>query len=116
MNHSTLTAIERECIAYANGSPIAPILAELAELETCREAMSSADFAIDEAMAQFPDEDFADDVIGSLIALSKHLRGENRAELLKIMGELQNLADQVALSAEYGIDELRKASVNLAAP
>ena len=64
---------------------------------------------IDEAMAQYPAEDFLSAHIDRLHVLSKHLRGNNREELIAIIGAAEDLAQCTFYAAEYGRSELNKA-------
>jgi len=106
---STLTHKERERIAFAQGLPVAPLLAGMADAEHAADQIEAARCNIDEAKAQFPDEDFAHEEMRDLAALAKCLRGENRAALLKIAEALQARIDEQARASEYGLDELCKA-------
>ena len=64
---------------------------------------------ISEAMAQFPAEDFLSQIEGDLQSLCKRLRGENREELKRILGVIEDVAQCTFNSADYGREELHKA-------
>lgn len=69
-----------------------------------------------EAKAQFPNEDFAQDIISELQFIAKRLRGNNREELLDTIRNLEKLQSEIARESEYGHRELASALAILETP
>lgn len=67
------------------------------------------DAHIEEAMGQFPAEDFLSDTISRLHEFARRLRGQNRSDLLGIIESIDDLAQLTFNAADYGRDELKKA-------
>lgn len=111
--YTTLTPAERERHAYASGLPFAEVFGQLADLSEADENRKGIDAHLDEARAQFPNEDFLCSVLDDLQGMAKRLRGDNRADLQRIIEALTEIQDSVARDSEYGVDELRKASAAL---
>lgn len=63
---------------------------------------------VQEAMAQFPTEDFLSSIIGRLHELHKNLRGGNRETMQGIIEALDDVAQCTFNAADYGRSELRE--------
>ena len=63
---------------------------------------------VQEASAQYPEEDFLQDDIKALQRLVKNVRGDNKATLLGVIATLEDLQLQQARATEYGREELGK--------
>lgn len=64
---------------------------------------------LQEAMCQYPAEDFLADAITRLQKLAKRIRGDNREALLGIIESLDDVAQCTFNAVDYGRDELSKA-------
>lgn len=73
------------------------------------EAQSSVIIHMQEAMAQFPDEDFLETIMGQLTVLTSHLRGSNKDLAVTILEALRVEQETIACATEYAIDEMHKA-------
>lgn len=106
MRTENLTLSERERAAYQAGDyATAELLAGLIDAEsTC-----SVRPHIEEARGCFPAEDCLQSEIESLRAFSRRLRGDNKAELQRILEALETRQTELWQSGEYGADELRQA-------
>lgn len=62
---------------------------------------------IQEAICQYPNEDFLQSAIDQCRTISKLLRGDNRSNLVKLLEELETIQSETAAASEYGISELR---------
>ena len=82
---------------------------DLLERSQGLEDAQGAEAHIQEAMAQFPAEDFLSPIIERLNELRKNLRGANKEELGCIIESLDDLAQCTFNAVDYGRDELRKA-------
>ena len=71
--------------------------------------MDGAKVYINEAMGQFPAEDFLAGPIERLHEMAKRLRGDNRATLLEIIKQLDDIAQCTISADDYGRSELHKA-------
>lgn len=69
---------------------------------------------IDEAKAQFPEEDFLQAHQQALLELAKRLRGPNKNALARILADLQTVIDSQSCATGYGREELDKALALLA--
>jgi len=76
--------------------------------EALRE-LEGIDAHIDEAMCQYPAEDFLESIKTRLHELSKKLRGDNKDTLNGIIESLDDIAQCTFYAADYGRDELQKA-------
>lgn len=92
-----------------NGTLPQDHIERLLELEEVVGHASGMVTHIDEAAAQFPNEDFLGEVIDELHELAKGMRGLNRAKLNALATKLDEIQLDAGRSAEYGRDELRKA-------
>jgi hypothetical protein len=84
---------------------IEPLLDASAQLAQARAGAAH----INEAMAQYPGEDFLQQHLEQLQQLVGHMRGPNRDTLVLIIANLQTQIDSIANDAAYGRDELSKA-------
>lgn len=100
---SNMTA--REHLRLCGAVPVEKI-EDLLEKEEALEEMEGIDAHISEAMAQYPAEDFLQGPINRMHELAKRLRGDNRAELLGIIEQLDDIAQCTFNSADYGRSEL----------
>ena len=82
---------------------------ELLDASSRLEALGGVDAHIEEALAQYPAEDFLEGVKQRLGALMKNVRGANKDELQGIIEALDDIAQTTFYAADYGRDELRKA-------
>ena len=98
---------ELERISYTIGNGQAALYAELAEAEDKTEAASDACGYIQEAKTAFPGEDCLQELINKCRAMSQGR--VTKAEVLAFCVELEELQSNLARSAEYGLDELKKA-------
>ena len=73
------------------------------------EALGGVEARIDEAICQFPAEDFLEGIKNRLHELSKRVRGENREEVIGIIEALDDIAQCTFNAADYGRHELRQA-------
>lgn len=106
LNLSNLTSNELERYAYLAGNTQ---LAELSEYQSQVEDFCSIEPHLSEAQGCFVGEDWADEPLQDLHALAKRLRGDNRAELDRIIESIEEVRREAVQNAEYGRDELRKA-------
>lgn len=63
---------------------------------------------IDEAIAQYPEEDFLEKLADRVFELGEKLRGDNKIEAHTIAKELTELGQTISNAAAFGADELRK--------
>lgn len=84
-------------------------LEELLDVYQDNRDMDGVDDKIEEAMAQFPAEDFLSDAISELHEIAKRLRGQNKEDLLGVIESLDDIAQCTFNASDYGRDELRKA-------
>lgn len=70
--------------------------------------LEGIDACVSEAMAQFPAEDFLEDIKSRLNELSKKLRGDNREALAGIIESIDDLAQCTFYATDYGRSELNK--------
>lgn len=85
-------------------------LVELLNIAVVSAETDSVDAYISDAMAQYPAEDFLEELKKSLLALRKNLRGDNRETLGFIIEELDDLALTTFQATDCGRDELNKAA------
>jgi hypothetical protein len=93
--------------AHRLGLPFTPEHVELM-LDALDQAESGGDALVyvQEARGSFPKEDCLHDHISALQALAKHVRGENREELKKIIANLEERQSELGRDAEYGLEQL----------
>lgn len=84
-------------------------LEALLETDERLEGIDGIDAHIDEAIAQFPAEDFLEGIKSRLHDLSKKIRGDNKEDLKGIIEALDDLAQCTFNSADYGRSELNSA-------
>ena len=104
---SNLTAQEE---LRLTGTLALPRIEELLELDDKLKGLSRIGAHIDEAMAQYPAEDFLTPIMDRLHQFSKRLRGDNRSDLLAIIETIDDFAQCTFNAADYGRNELRKAT------
>lgn len=110
---SHMTIAEAERAAFQAGLPIAGALALLADADALRN--SGIEAHLDEASAQFPEEDFLAETIREIQELALGMRGLNRAKLNAIAARLDEIQLNAGRSTEYGREELSKAEAILTA-
>jgi hypothetical protein len=71
--------------------------------------LSGIEIHINEAKAQFPDEDFLAEPIERLGELAKRLRGVNRETVESIVAELEVISAAQAAATEFAISEFKAA-------
>lgn len=97
-----------ECLRL-NGA-IPPDMAEsLIAKADALDGLGDTEANLQEAIGCFPEEDFLYRVIKDLGDLAKSLRGDNRAELLRIIGTLDQVETETQQSTEYGVEQLSEA-------
>lgn len=84
-------------------------LEALIEKSEALEAMEGIDSHIEEAMGQYPDEDFLEKHRDQLIQLRNKLRGSSRETMDAILESLDDLAQITSYASEYGMSELHEA-------
>lgn len=92
-----------------NGSLPPDRIESLIDAERRANALESVEAHISEAKGCFTSEDALQSLIDDLRSLAKHVRGESRAELLRIVEGAEQLQTELWQSGEYGADELRQA-------
>ena len=80
----------------------------LFEVESAIDNLSGGECYVQEAIAQFPDEDFLEVVIENLQATYKKLRGDNKENLKEVIESLEDLQISQARATEYAVEELNK--------
>lgn len=103
---------ERERTTYMAGTGRAALYAELADVALLEESVSDARTHIQEACGSIPGEDFMQELIDHCMALSKGR--VTKHDVIALAERLEALQTEIAQSAEYGRDELRKATDALA--
>jgi molecular chaperone DnaK (HSP70) len=81
----------------------------LLSVEGRLEALDGLSNHIEEAMSQYPAEDFLSDIESRLHEFAKKLRGQNKEALLGIIESLSDLAQTTFYAADYGRSELKEA-------
>lgn len=76
--------------------------------------LTNIDGHIDDAMAQFPAEDFLSDLKQEMYELAKRLRGDNKEALTNLCAMLDDRLQTQFYATEYGTNELFKANKILA--
>lgn len=71
---------------------------------------------LDEVGGGFPGEDFLNDIINNLRALSKRLRGVNKDELNSIIEQVEELQASTTHESEYGLEQLKLAKAAIYEP
>jgi len=73
------------------------------------ENLDSVAGCIREASTYYPDDDFLYDTIRDMTRLTRKIKGANKDELFAIVQRLSLIAQNTAVSAELGIEELDSA-------
>ena len=110
MTWTNLTASEE---LRLTGAVTGERLEKLLDCEVRVEAVDGIGAHIDEALAQFPGEDFIEEHKKRLLVLRNKLRGDRRAELDEILEALDDLSSEITNSADYGREELNQARAAL---
>lgn len=110
MTWTNLTASEE---LRLTGAVTGERLEKLLDCEAQVEKLDDVGTHIDEALAQFPKEDFIGEHKKRLLVLRNKLRGDRRAELDEILEALDDLAGEITNSADYGREELNLARAAL---
>lgn len=87
----------------------------LLDNEESLEAITGVDAYIQEAMGQFPPEDFLHDIKTRLFELTKRIRGANKSDLSAIIESMDDALQCQFNSSDYGRSELRSARKAIAA-
>lgn len=99
----------------AQSSPLTSTAAEAELIRRLEDAIDQLDEKLDasdvtdavvEAVAQYPAEDFLDQIIDRINELSKRLRGANAEELKRISESLFDISENTTRAAEYGAEKL----------
>lgn len=75
--------------------------------------VQNIDGLLEDARAQFPDEDFLQEVIDRVNALAKNLRGANREAAARIAQSLDSISMTTMRSSEYGREQINLALKDL---
>lgn len=105
-----MTAADQERLAFINGQETWPF-AVLADAEDSQTHVCDAEGYVSDAKASFPDEDFLQELITDLRALSKSR--VTKADVLEFVGRLEALQIEVSSATEYGMEQLQKAESSL---
>ena len=70
--------------------------------------IKGAEAHIQEARAQYPDEDFLEGVADVIREVAANVRGQNKAQLQHALEMLDDIAQMQLHASDYGRDELRK--------
>jgi hypothetical protein len=81
---------------------------ELIEIADAVDRTVDLTSGIDEALRQYPNEDFLQEAITDLGYLARGLRGANRTMCKDVIDTLELLQTETNYAAEYGREELRK--------
>lgn len=74
------------------------------------DSVSGVDAHIQEAMGQFPAEDFLSEIVSDLHALAKRMyKGDNKTELLRIIESLNDALQCQLYASDYRREELHNA-------
>lgn len=74
------------------------------------ESVSGVDSYIQEAMGQYPAEDFLSEIVSDLHALAKRMyKGDNKTELLRIIESMDDALQCQSNASDYGREELHNA-------
>lgn len=103
---SNMTASE---FYRVNGCLSPEHIESLLDAENKLQAVEDIDGNIEEALTQYPSEDFLVGIVDRLQELSRRLRGANREELNGIIGALEDIGMTTFYAADYGRSELKKA-------
>ena len=107
-----LTINEQARLAYANGRP-SQALEAAADAELLADSLSGVDNLLHDAKCSYPNEGFCDDITLRLESLAKHMRGDNRKELLSIIEALDTLQLSVVLDSDEGRDNIKRAQQSI---
>ncbi|MGF6599818.1 hypothetical protein P3T23_004552 [Paraburkholderia sp. GAS448] len=89
-----------------NGTMSEERIVALLDGEAAAPDLGSVVCDLGEAKAGFPAEDCASALLEGMQKLAKRMRGDNRAALLELVGELEQLQTSLANDADYGRDKL----------
>ena len=89
-----------------NGTLTNSMIEELLDLQVAVEGGSGVLVHIGEASGCYPEEDFLSNHIEGLRAISRRLRGQNKADLEEAIRALEGLETSTQQETEYGISEL----------
>lgn len=87
---------------------------ELLDAGALVEDMGDVTPRLEEAKAQYPEEDFLEPILSKLRDLVKTTRGANRDDLQTLIVEVEALQLSTHQSSEVGLDELNKAIKEMA--
>lgn len=104
-----LTSDEAERYLWLSGDVLTTGAMDQAQ-EDAHDFYSGVANHIDEARGGFIAEDWCDDHIADLRVLAQGLCCEKREELERIAQALEEARDEAVQSAEYSLDELKKAT------
>lgn len=80
---------------------------ELLDLEDEHQPIEN-EWHVQEASAQYPEEDFLHDNVEILQKLAKNLRGDNKATLIEVITALDDIQTQQSCATKYAREELGK--------
>ena len=109
-NFSSLTPSEQYRI---NGTLCPETIEALLDTSDALERAEGVTCHIQEAKGRLLGEDFLAGFIDELYTLSKRLRGENKAEAVRIIESAEDLQLTIHYQQDYARDELRKAQKTL---
>jgi len=102
---------------YLLNGTLSPVRCEeLIEVSDAMNRVAGHAGGIDEALGQFPDEDFLQEIIDDLGTLARNLRLDNRQTCKDIVKALELLQTETNQAAEHGREELRKVLAAATAP
>lgn len=93
----------------ANGTLPADRIEALIDAETLLQGARDVSGALDDAMASYPNEDFLTDAIRRFKELAHGMKGQRKADMLAAILALEDIEKATQQSAEYGMEELKKA-------
>lgn len=97
-----------ECFKL-NGDLSLERIEQLIDNQLKEDTLPSVECKIEEAVGQFPNEDFLQDIINDIGDIAKRLRGDNKKEMMDIMDRLDEIQMSTLHSSEYGMQELEDA-------
>lgn len=92
-----------------NGTLSAEAIESLLDTSEALEKAGGVTSQLSEALGCFPAEDFLASFIDDLHELAKRLRGDNRAEAMRLIESAEDLQQCVFNEGDYGRSELREA-------
>ena len=81
---------------------------KLIDMEILLGNVTLESYELSEAGAQYPEEDFLENVIEQIMELESLVRGHNRDLAVEIREALEEIQTTTARATEYGLEKLRK--------